>query len=1301
MPLTQSGANPEANIRTYNDVTGNQVINATNITNVHTGSGDDAILAMLKPVDHNRHYVQPCMEGTRKDIFKEIQRWLDQPGDAQEGKNILWITGSPGAGKSAIASSLISKLRADRRLGGSFTFRRGDTVLSDPAALWRTVAFDLARFDPDVASAVITALKEGSVDPQRPDIAAHFDILIKESLERMNEKLVAQQNPRYPVVIVDALDECDDPSQNPQRKTLLDTLTRWSKLPKKVKLIITARDDRLPESFRQACQKIVLPTGDKVTPAASEDIQTFFESRFKELKTDLPSLAQAGWPAPRDIEQLTTRAAGLFIWAKTAMSFIEEGHPQELLKFILSGGSVAGEEDVYHLYRQVVTHALTNLQKNKASQAALQPLLQTIVFAKVPLSREHLQHFLVTPIEEIAIDFVFREFKSVILIGEDGLVRISHLSFVEFLIDSDLCPEFLRIPRAAASTRNLEFLRSCLQIMGDSTYGLRFNICGLESSYLFNDDVKDLHERMKKYISGHLHYACRYWSPHLVDASGCLSSCDWLSSMLWAFFRKNLLHWLEVMSVHGDTKVAQLMLDAILSLLHSIETELGMFAEDARKFIVHFDVPISDSVPHIYISALPLAPESSLVSKAYMPHFKRTLEFMGKDTNWSPLLHTLRGHSGGVYCVAFSPDGTKLASGDWVWDNTVRIWDAVTGQIKAGPFEGHSDYVNCVAFSPDGSKVASASRDNTIRIWDMSGQLEASLFEGYKGDVNSVAFSPDGSRLASANGNCAVRIWDINSGQLVQLGLTGNIEMHHSSSIAFSLDGSMVAFGSSLDGKTISIWDVASGQLVTTTSQLEGHNGLIQCGVFSPDGSKIASGSYDMTIRIWDTVSGQLVAGPFLGHSASVKCVAFSPDGSKVASGSLDLTIRIWDCASDQLTINLFKGHSSTILCIAFSPDGSRIASGFNDSFIRVWDVSSGEMVVGPFQGHTEAVKSVMFSSDGSRIVSGSHDKTVRIWDAVTGQPVAGPFTGHMEAVHSVAFLLDGSKVASYSEGAIIRVWNISGQLVAGPFQCHTPGSYITSVAFSPDGSKVVSGSFDQGATMWDIASAQVVGGPYHRADEISTVAFSADGCKLAVASATIHIWDIESCQVDGGLFQGHTKSITSVAFSPDGSKLVSGSEDQTVRIWDVLSGQVVAGPFYGHSAVVTIVAFSPDGLKVASYDGTVRIWDIAFDQLGHHDTTNLTTPPALSLTSDKVDMSALNMKAIYASSYSKDSGWIGYGDAPREKLLYWIPPAHRNRWCDFRTSRVIGVSELRVSYDDFMHGTDWTLCVTGTGNDG
>ncbi|EGO24221.1 hypothetical protein SERLADRAFT_467170 [Serpula lacrymans var. lacrymans S7.9] len=302
MPLTQSGANPEANIRTYNDVTGNQVINATNITNVHTGSGDDTILAMLKPVDHNRHYVQPCMDGTRKDIFTEIQHWLDQPADAQEAKNILWITGSPGAGKSAIASSLISKLRADHRLGGSFTFRRGDTVLSDPAALWRTVAFDLARFDPDAASTVVTALKEGSVDPQRPDIAAHFDILIKESLEQMNEKLVAQENPRYPVVVVDALDECGDSYQNPQRKTLLDTLTRWSKLPKTIKLIITGRDDRLPEPFRQACQKIVLPTADKVTPAASKDIQTFFESRFKEPTTNIPSLAQAGWPAPYDIQ---------------------------------------------------------------------------------------------------------------------------------------------------------------------------------------------------------------------------------------------------------------------------------------------------------------------------------------------------------------------------------------------------------------------------------------------------------------------------------------------------------------------------------------------------------------------------------------------------------------------------------------------------------------------------------------------------------------------------------------------------------------------------------------------------------------------------------------------------------------------------------------------------------------------------------------------------------------------------------------------------------------------------------------
>ena len=195
------------------------------------------------------------MEGTREEIFGQIDQWID----GIDEPNILWLCGDPGAGKSAIAPSPVSKLRDRRRLGSSFFFRRGDIHLNDPSAVWRTVAFDLAQSNPIYAKNLAEVLKERRVDPERPDLASHFKLLIKEPLEKSH---VHSAPHNIPVVLIDALDECDsDRSQAPQRQAFLRTLTSWSYLQKKFKLIITGRDDRVSKSFRTSCRQIRLPTG--------------------------------------------------------------------------------------------------------------------------------------------------------------------------------------------------------------------------------------------------------------------------------------------------------------------------------------------------------------------------------------------------------------------------------------------------------------------------------------------------------------------------------------------------------------------------------------------------------------------------------------------------------------------------------------------------------------------------------------------------------------------------------------------------------------------------------------------------------------------------------------------------------------------------------------------------------------------------------------------------------------------------------------------------------------------------------
>jgi WD40 repeat protein len=149
---------------------------------------------------------------------------------------------------------------------------------------------------------------------------------------------------------------------------------------------------------------------------------------------------------------------------------------------------------------------------------------------------------------------------------------------------------------------------------------------------------------------------------------------------------------------------------------------------------------------------------------------------------------------------------------------------------------------------------------------------------------------------------------------------------------------------------------------------------------YSPDGTRIASGSHDHTIRVWDAHTGAIVAGPFQGHTDWVTSVAFSPDGTRIVSGSDDRTIRVWDAHTGAIVASPFQGHTHSVRSVAFSPDGTRIVSGSGDHTIRVWDAHTGAIVAGPFQGHTHSVTSVALSPDGTRIVSGSHDRTIRVW---------------------------------------------------------------------------------------------------------------------------------------------------------------------------------------------------------------------------------------------------------------------------------------------------------------------------------
>jgi len=540
------------------------------------------------------------------------------------------------------------------------------------------------------------------------------------------------------------------------------------------------------------------------------------------------------------------------------------------------------------------------------------------------------------------------------------------------------------------------------------------------------------------------------------------------------------------------------------------------------------------------------------------------------------LLQLFKGHQGRITSVTFSPQGKTILTGSD--DNTARLWDLRGNLLQE--FIGHQGIIYSVAYSPDGKTILTGSIDKTARIWNLQG-IELHIFKGHKDIISSVAFSQDGKSILTGSNDKTARLWDLQGNTMqVFTGHEGGV-----TSVSFLPDGKNILTGS-MDG-TARLWDL-HGRVLQV---FKGHENIITSVAVSSDGRRLLTGSWDKTARLWDQRGKVLQV--FKGHEAEIEGVAFSPDCKSILTGSDDKTSRLWDL--EGIVLQEIKGHDEVINSVAFSHDGKSILTCSNDKTAQLWDQQGNILHI--FKGHEDGIWSVAFSPDDKNILTGSTDKTAILWD-LDGK-ILQVFRGHDDMIWAASFSPDGKSILTGSKDNTARLWDLHGNVLQ-VFKGHE-GS-INSVAFSPDGKSVLTGSWDKTVRLWNLEGTLLRVFQGHDG-YINSVGFSPDG-KTIVTGAwdkTVRLWDLQGKVLQ--VFKGNDGYVSSVAFSPDGKNILTvcsaislsmpGSEDNTACLWD-LQGNILQ-VFKGHEGGIRSVAFSPDGESIltGSWDKTARLWEI------------------------------------------------------------------------------------------------------------